>query len=223
MRVPPASGLDLVLVHDETSGLWRWELPRQESVRSPYAAAPSHFEVAFHSPPPPTGRRGFAGRVAGRLARFVVIRVTDELMAKGAQRVAELFEQRYRKGGLRSFTSADYQVAKPDEADQLRGPDLERLGAGTSLLFLHGTMALAHTGFKRVPSPLLERCARAYEDRIWAYDHHTLSKTPAQNATDLVGRLRQLNAPRLVVDVIAHSRGGLVARELCGTASAAAR
>ena len=210
----PRAGVDLVLVHDETSGLWRWELPQQDAVRSPYAAAPSHFEVAFDGPPPPTGRRGLVGRVAGRIARFVVVRVTDELIAKGAQRIAELFEQRNRKGGLRSFTSADYQVAKPDEADQLRGPDLERLGAGPSLLFLHGTMALAHTGFKRVPSPLLERCARAYEDRVWAYDHHTLSKTPAQNTTDLVGRLRQLNSPHLVVDVIAHSRGGLVAREL---------
>jgi glyoxylase-like metal-dependent hydrolase (beta-lactamase superfamily II) len=31
------------------------------------------------------------------------------------------------------------------------------------------------------------------------------SAQPAQNATDLVGRLRQLNAPRLVVDVVAHS------------------
>ena len=41
-----------------------------------------------------------------------------------------------------------------DEADQLRGPDLERLGAGASLLFLHGTMTLAHTGFRRMPSPL---------------------------------------------------------------------
>ena len=61
---------------------------------------------------------------------------------------------------------------------------------------------------------VLERCASAYEDRVWAYDHHTISKTPAQNATDLIDRLRQLNSPHLVVDVIADSRGGLVAREL---------
>ncbi|MET1003827.1 MAG: CHAT domain-containing protein, partial [Acidimicrobiia bacterium] len=49
---------------------------------------------------------------------------------------------------------------------------------------------------------------------MWAFDHHTLSRSPEQNARDLVTRLRELNAPRLTVDVLAHSRGGLVAREL---------
>ena len=133
-------------------------------------------------------RRPRAGAVSsaaspGRLARFVVIRVTDELMAKGAQRVAELFEQRYRKGGLRSFTSADYQVAKPDEADQLRGPDLERLGAQVP-------RCCSSTGRWRWRTPASSECrrrcssgARAHTRiAIWAYDHHTLSKTPAQNA-----------------------------------------
>ncbi|MGH8977301.1 MAG: esterase/lipase family protein, partial [Acidimicrobiia bacterium] len=214
VRVPAASGDDLLLVREESTGLWHWELPQPGAVRSPYAAAPTHFDLALDAPPPAAGKRGVFGRVAGRVARVLVLRVTDELLAKGAQRLAELFEQRSRKGGLRGFTAADYLSPRPDEADQLRSPDVEGLGAGASLLFLHGTMALAHTGFTRLPSDLLERLSYAYEGRVWAYDHHTLSKTPAQNAADLVGRLRQLNSPHLVVDVIAHSRGGLVAREL---------
>ena len=75
-------------------------------------------------------------------------------------------------------------------------------------------MSLTHSGFRRLPTDLVGRLGSAYDGRVWAYDHHTLSKSPDENAKELVARLRELGAPRLVIDVIAHSRGGLVAREL---------
>ena len=94
--------------------------------------------------------------------------------------------------------------------------DTKRLSSGRSMLFLHGTMAQAHTGFGAVPPLFMESLAARYGGRLWAYDHFTLSRSPGENAALLLDDLRRL-APRdqhFDIDVIAHSRGGLVAREL---------
>src|SRR6202008_2940188 len=50
-----------------------------------------------------------------------------------------------------------------------------------------------------------------YEDRIFAFDHFTVSRTPDENARALLDALPKGPA---VFDVITHSRGGLVLRPL---------
>ena len=53
---------------------------------------------------------------------------------------------------------------------------------------------------------------------VLGLDHWTLSKTPEDNARLLVDELRAFNADYLKrgsLDVITHSRGGLVARSFC--------
>ena len=84
------------------------------------------------------------------------------------------------------------------------------------LLFIHGTFsstagAFAGLAVQQDGKDFLAAAARAY-DAIIGYDHRTLSADPLQNATDLLQRLNTPKPPRL--DVIAHSRGGLVARSL---------
>jgi beta-lactamase superfamily II metal-dependent hydrolase len=207
--VPASAGFSLLLVEDEVTGLWHWATPRTPAPGGDVGA--TQFEVGLARP---ATTRGVVGRLAGRVVRFVVLKLADRLIAEGAGRVAAAFEERHRRGGVRWFTPADHLDAKPEPSDQLGAADVGRLCAGRSLLFLHGAFALSHTGFRRLSPELLARLSVGFDGRVWAYDHHTLSRTPRENAADLVARLRGLGVDDLVVDVIAHDRGGLVAREL---------
>ena len=52
----------------------------------------------------------------------------------------------------------------------------------------------------------------AYDGRVVALDHHSVSVTPKENAEFLAGLVP--DGPALEVDVVTHSRGGLVGREI---------
>jgi hypothetical protein len=57
---------------------------------------------------------------------------------------------------------------------------------------------------------LLGRLQRHYGNRVFGYDHPTLSVDPLENARDLAARL----PPNTPIDILCHSRGGLVTRAL---------
>lgn len=85
------------------------------------------------------------------------------------------------------------------------------------LLFIHGTFskseALLTEGLAKTPggNKLLADAAGQYH-RVLAFDHPTLSVSPALNAFDLAALLRPAPAQ---LDIVCHSRGGLVARWMC--------
>jgi hypothetical protein len=74
------------------------------------------------------------------------------------------------------------------------------------LLFLHGTFSSTEGSFGRLPQEAWLLLRQQYGDRIFGYDHPTLSLSPAQNALDLVNRLPE-NAR---LHLVTHSRGGLI-------------
>lgn len=83
------------------------------------------------------------------------------------------------------------------------------------LLFIHGTFSNCDTLFTEINSApgnagvdLLNAAAAKYDD-VLTFDHPTVAVSPAMNAFDLASSLRPL--PKKL-DVVAHSRGGLVAR-----------
>lgn len=83
------------------------------------------------------------------------------------------------------------------------------------LLFLHGTASSTWGSFGDLWSPAraAERTAlaKAYDDRVAAFEHASLSQSPVENARDLVKALPK--GARL--HVVSHSRGGLVGELLC--------
>ncbi len=85
------------------------------------------------------------------------------------------------------------------------------------LLILHGTFSKTASPVAALGAGFFE-WAYAHYDRVIGYDHWTLSRSPRENADDLAELFKQKGSKQLSVDVIAHSRGGLVARalvELC--------
>lgn len=84
---------------------------------------------------------------------------------------------------------------------------------GAVLLLVHGTFATAGSmvgAFDATPAgrELLDQ-ATAHYDQVLAYEHATLSVSPILNALELA---RAFAGSKAAVDVICHSRGGLVVR-----------
>ena len=90
--------------------------------------------------------------------------------------------------------------------------------AGKSVfLIIHGTFsktdALIANGFqKTAPGAKLLADAEKKYDLVLSFDHPTLSVSPMLNAFDLAALLRPSPAS---IDIVCHSRGGLVARWFC--------
>jgi pimeloyl-ACP methyl ester carboxylesterase len=94
---------------------------------------------------------------------------------------------------------------------------LPQVGGKRVLVFIHGTFskseALINDGLALTQEgrDLVGRAEKDYQV-VLAYDHPTLSVSPIMNAFDLAALLRPTPA---ALDIICHSRGGLVARWLC--------
>ncbi len=99
---------------------------------------------------------------------------------------------------------------------------LDELGLPTDrpvrvLLFVHGTFSSTIGGFGSLTSiedgkGFLRTLISAY-DAVIGFDHKTLSVDPKQNAEALLERLKTHQpGSDFVIDVITHSRGGLVTR-----------
>ncbi|MGE5717910.1 MAG: CHAT domain-containing protein, partial [Acidobacteriota bacterium] len=83
-----------------------------------------------------------------------------------------------------------------------------------SLLFLHGTFSHASAAFSDlVGDGAFEALSKFYEGRVFAFNHLTVGRSPNENVAALEEALRGAlsDSP---LDVVTHSRGGLVARLL---------
>lgn len=79
--------------------------------------------------------------------------------------------------------------------------------AGTFLLFIHGTASSTKGSYGELPqTELWPYLFQQYPEHVLAFQHETLTKSPLQNVLELV---QQLPADS-VLDLITHSRGGLV-------------
>ncbi len=114
--------------------------------------------------------------------------------------------RRFRKGALEPF------------------PEGLKAAGKTVLLIVHGTFSnsesLITNGLQKTPAgnKLLADAEKSY-DLVLVFDHPTLSVSPMLNAFDLAALLRPSPAS---LDIVCHSRGGLVARWLCEAFSDAA-
>ena len=225
----------VVLAVDEVGGLtWHFALEGEEiqppSVRG--AGERKRFRIRRYVPTAPAeGAPGEAGPGAvphdralfgatGRkLLKVLVYPITDRLLARPAAEIAEHWEAGNRAYGLRSFTPTNYRQSTATPADRdrlaLTADDVRRLAAGPALLYIHGTFSTAHGAFNELSPKTVGALDAQYGGRVFAFNHYSLSHDPAQNVRWLTDQLRAL-APdvRLTVDIVCHSRGGLVARTL---------
>jgi pimeloyl-ACP methyl ester carboxylesterase len=96
---------------------------------------------------------------------------------------------------------------------QWTNPGVKPASKGRILLFIHGTfsnsdMYVKELGQIKEGLDLLTKAQKNY-DQVLGFDHPTLAVTPVLNALDLARITADTKAE---IDVICHSRGGLVAR-----------
>jgi hypothetical protein len=152
--------------------------------------------------------RGPLGWLGKKVLKVLVFQHLDELLGRAGRYLAGRWEEKHRWYGLRTVTATSGLDGEP--------VDWAGLTAGPVLLLVHGTFSRGATAFSALPADELRRLCDAYGGRVVVFDHPTVSVDPVTNARWFAEQFAA-GAPDdawLVVDVVAHSRGGLVARAL---------
>ena len=137
-------------------------------------------------------------------------KVGDLLIAADRRLSRPAWNEAGQLWGLRRFTKAGKLVP-------FGVADLPKLAGRNVLLIIHGTFSSSDAvlrGLEKAPGggPLLSAALKSY-DFVLAFDHPTLAQSPMLNAFDLAAKFA--HGTPTTLDVIAHSRGGLVARWFC--------
>jgi hypothetical protein len=206
----------LVLCCDE-AGVLTWHLPVDagQQIQPPAtrgSGGVKRFLIPASRPVPAAGaegrQRSLIGVLGRKLLKVLVYPVTDPVVGAIGEFFAERWEERNRPYGVRDFSPGNFR----DPSVAPFGPaDLAPLAQGRALLFIHGTFSTAHGAFSQLPDAVLSELHARYGGRVFAFNHFTLSHDPRRNVEWLLG---QMPPQALDVDIVCHSRGGLVARAL---------
>ena len=172
------------------------------------------FRVTLRGGGTAGGRRGIVSSVVKAVLLKVGTKIVDALLPTLAAKAESAL---WRKAGLAegwfkmdetSLRSGALQPGRPREPS----------ASGRTLLFLHGTFSHAASAFRGLANQqFFARVKPLYGDEIYAFNHFSVSKTPEENARDLLSGLPDRETS---FDVITHSRGGLVLRNLVERRSA---
>jgi CHAT domain-containing protein len=140
-------------------------------------------------------------------------------IGKAALKVFNLFGRKAVAGKIEVFARdlEEKQMGKHKGLVRInRNFELEKMEALNTgqpfLLFIHGTNSSTIGSFGELPgTELWNHIVQTYDRNILAFQHETLTKSPLQNAWELV---KQLPA-NIDLHIISHSRGGLIGEILC--------
>ena len=199
-------GQTAVLAIRHPSGALTLHRPVQ-SIATRGGRGPSEVRFQVHVRQPAT--RGLGGSAVKAIVIKVAKFGADKAVSFLLPRLAEAVEKEvWKKRGLKEGwlrLSKDTLAAGALEPGAPVSPN-------RSLLFLHGTFSHAAAAFRPLAdSTFFDRVKDTYADRMFAFDHFSLSRTPEQNARML---LEALPEQTTTFDVVTHSRGGLVLRNL---------
>jgi pimeloyl-ACP methyl ester carboxylesterase/tetratricopeptide (TPR) repeat protein len=130
-----------------------------------------------------------------------------DLTAMAARKLAEHIDSKKGLNGL-------YSCALSSDGPDLKPAPSMAPGNDPLLVFIHGTMSSTEGSFGGLWTEqrgVLLRLAQQYNDRCYAFEHKTFTKSPISNALDLASVLPV--GARL--HLVSHSRGGMIGELLC--------
>jgi pimeloyl-ACP methyl ester carboxylesterase len=205
----------VVLLADE-EGVVTWHFAQPASMPNMVRFDVPADTVAAPTQPTPVQQRGLVSLIGKKLLSVLVFHAIEAGAQVLAQVLAERWESLHRPSRLRRFAGPD-DCATVIPLDD-RG--WTNLTGGRALLFIHGTFSTSQGGFGALDGQVWRELSQRYNGRVFAFDHPTLSVDPLANVETLKS-LVPSGAP-LNVDIVAHSRGGLVARALACEAAGGA-
>ena len=150
------------------------------------------------------------GGIGGKVIQFVKRKVLGGLAGDAVYLASKAWEALYRKPqGFHGGATAAALLANPPVPVSNFSPFKNK----KTLLFIHGTTSNttgAFAGLAQFPD-VGNQLYQKYSNLVIGFNHHTLTKSVAQNAIDFYNGLP---AGAYEFDVISHSRGGLLARAL---------
>ncbi len=215
-EVPGAGeGFHQMLLSVDEQGVTTWCFPEPEDMAAAATVLRSGQRCRYVIPkqvPPPTsstGHRGLLGFVGRKILKIVAFKAIEVVGGLVGEAFVERWEAAKRSYAMRSFTPDDF-AAKGGRP--LTAADWTQLGAGRSLLFVHGTFSRAHSAFGSLPRETLATLHDRYDGRVFAFDHPTASRSPDHNVREFLNA-KPVDTP-LDLDIVCHSRGGLLSRVL---------
>lgn len=210
-----------VIVSIDEGGVVTWNFPVDASGRPDTATRGTGDRLRFvirNTTPPPDEHgveRGLLGVIGRKILEVLVFPLTDPLLGEVTQAFVGRWEKANRPVRMRSFRPDQHRAASVDPLDR---DTWQSLASGPSLWFVHGTFSTSHGGFGGLPSSTLAELHDRYGGRVVAFDHHSLGVSPVENVASLAELVP--DGLGITADVVAHSRGGLVARALAGEGDA---
>jgi hypothetical protein len=153
--------------------------------------------------------RGMISEIGEVVLKELVFPLLDPVIGQIGNAAVHRFETLKTPYRMRTFGVDDYAVG---EAPSCGDDDWSRLASGRALLMVHGTFSRSHLAFGALPSEFVAELNRLYGGRVFAFDHFTLSHDPSENVRRLLEMVPE--GTSLDLDIVCHSRGGLVSRVL---------
>ena len=213
----------VVLYVDESGGMsWHFAQQQQHSrLRSRRHATTPEFVIPLRQRAvrqtltqgmPRRRLRGVITKIGRKLFKVLVLPLASELLQDPLRWVAEKVEGHLRKPLLWRPTPDNFRQA-PDPARPFT--DWDNLKGGPILLIVHGIFSSVQGMLARLPRKAMEDWHARYGGRIIAYNHPTMSASAEDNANALLQQLKAgLGGNLAVIDILCHSRGGIVSRAL---------
>ncbi|CAN5484366.1 hypothetical protein BH10PSE17_BH10PSE17_03520 [soil metagenome] len=214
LLVPAVKGRQYAALEIDATGAAHWIIPVVKNggkeVAVPLSPRTESESAASQADKAPGTGRGTTTKTMRRLVR-IVSWATAPVVGAAARVVAGAWESKRRP----------YQLLKVSADGQFTPATGPVAAAGPVLLLVHGTFSTPQAGFQGwVGSKDFAKVAARYGGRVFALAHPSLSADPAGNIDWLLAQWGSAVPKDSPIDIVCHSRGGLVARELAARAAA---
>ncbi len=218
---PPIPAVQVILYQDESGGLsWHFSDPILDPNVQPQArsAAGAAFTIpartaparrAFFAASPAIRMRGPITKLGRKIFKVLLVPLSG-LIDDPLRNIVGKIEARYRQETVREVSGRNYRTRVPDAFT-----DWSALAGKRSLLVVHGILSNTEGMLSKLPPAAMEALAACYDNRVIAFDHWTVTRSPEENARHFLETIHAtLPDASLQFDVLCHSRGGIVARTL---------
>lgn len=212
----PATGWGQLVLDVGVDGVWRWHFAEEEVGAAGRGAGIRRYTLSGDTGQPAVDEdrapdtRGLIGMLGRRVVKVLAFKVLEIGGAWAAEKIARYWEDGHRPHRLRPVTPEDLGDPQTD-APTLSHDELRPLlTGGRTLLLIHGFASRTDSCFGSMPPDVARGLFDHYGGRVFAFDHPTVSYDPLANARWFGSQMPDGVHP--TIDIISHSRGGLVAR-----------